>query len=92
MTISKKQLIALVAADTGETKNKTEFMLNSVLSNIEAELRLGGDVQIFGFGKFSKKQTPARTGRNPSTGAALAIAAKSKPVFKPASDFVAKFN
>jgi DNA-binding protein HU-beta len=35
----------------------------------------GGAVQLVGFGSFSTGQRAARTGRNPSTGAEIRIAA-----------------
>ncbi len=37
-----------------------------------------------GFGKFKVKATPAREGRNPSTGATIKIAASKKLRFTPA--------
>ena len=40
--------------------------------------------KIAGFGKFKVKDTPAREGRNPSTGAPIAIAAAKKLTFTPA--------
>lgn len=36
------------------------------------------------FGKFKIKETPAREGRNPSTGAAIKIAASKNLTFAPA--------
>lgn len=92
MTISKSQLIGFVAADTGSTKDHTEKMLNAIFGHIGGHLFVGEDVRISGFGTFSLKKTPARTGRNPSTGATIAITAKVKPVFKPGADFLARLN
>ena len=75
MTISKTQLIATAAADTETTRVHAALMLKSLTDQIEFALRTGEDVRIAGFGTFSLKQTPARTGRNPKTGAALEIPA-----------------
>ncbi|MCP2132625.1 HU family DNA-binding protein [Bradyrhizobium ottawaense] len=36
------------------------------------------------FGKFKVKESPAREGRNPSTGATIALAASRKLTFTPA--------
>lgn len=36
------------------------------------------------FGKFKVKESPAREGRNPSTGATIQIAASKKLAFTPA--------
>lgn len=43
----------------------------------------GRDITLPGFGKFTVKHRPARTGRNPQTGAETPIAASYVPVFKP---------
>ncbi|WP_244483520.1 HU family DNA-binding protein [Mesorhizobium sp. 1M-11] len=46
--------------------------------------RSGAETSIPGFGKFQVKNTPAREGRNPSTGATIKIAASRKLSFTPA--------
>lgn len=43
----------------------------------------GHAINLPGFGKFVTKDVPARTGRNPQTGAEVAIPASVKVVFKP---------
>ena len=50
---------------------------------IAVELDAGRKVTIPGFGTFSTKHRPARTGRNPSTGEQIQIAAKNYVQFKP---------
>lgn len=89
---SKSQLIASVAADTGNTKAHTETMLTAIFDHIGAGLRDGEEIRITGFGTFSTKKVLSRTGRNPRTGATLEIPAKIKPVFKASADFTAGFN
>jgi DNA-binding protein HU-beta len=44
----------------------------------------GEEVSLPGFGKFKVQAKPARTGRNPSTGEVIEIAATKKVVFQPA--------
>lgn len=51
---------------------------------IAVELDAGREVAIGGFGKFSTKRRSARQGRNPRTGEAMTIAARTVAVFKPA--------
>lgn len=51
---------------------------------IPAAIRAGEPVVLPGFGRFDRKERPARTGRDPRTGAALSIAASAAPAFKPA--------
>ena len=49
---------------------------------IENALAAGEKVQIAGFGSFETRQRAARTGKNPQTGEAVAIAACKAPAFK----------
>jgi hypothetical protein len=44
----------------------------------------GDEVNLHGFGKFTVKDSPARQGRNPATGATIEIAASRKLGFTPA--------
>ena len=81
MALSKKELIEFVAANHDLTKTQAEHIVSDVFARIESELEEGGEVSINGFGKFSVKQSAARTGRNPSTGAPLEIAAKKSVKF-----------
>jgi len=56
-------------------------------------LRLkSGKVAITGFGVFEKSERPARTARNPATGAEIHVAAQSVPKFRPGADFKALVN
>ena len=45
-------------------------------------LKETGKVTLVGFGTFSAKKREARTGRNPQTGEAVKIAARTVPGFK----------
>lgn len=49
---------------------------------IAIELDAGRKVEITGFGSFSTKHRAARQGRNPATGEAITIAAKTYADFK----------
>ena len=73
MTISL--LIDAVAGRTGDTKAATGEAIDAVLGAIMRALTAGNAVQLVGFGSFSTGQRAARTGRNPSTGAEIQIAA-----------------
>lgn len=45
-------------------------------------IRQGKEISLIGFGNFTIGKIPARTGRNPRTGASLNIAAYNQPKFK----------
>lgn len=73
--MNKQELINDVAGRTGDTKAATGEAIDAVLRVIMHELTAGNSVQLVGFGSFSTGQRVARTGRNPSTGAEIQIAA-----------------
>ena len=80
--MNKTELIAAVAEKTELSKKDSEAAVSAVVDAITAALSQGEKVQLVGFGSFEVKARAARTGRNPQTGAAVAIAASKVPVFK----------
>jgi len=80
--MNKAELIAAVAAQTGETKKSAEAAINSVVSVITDSLAKGEKVQLVGFGSFEVRKRAARKGRNPQTKEEIKIPASKAPVFK----------
>ena len=80
--MNKTDLIAAVAAKTGETKKSAEASINAVIDVIAETLASGDKIQLVGFGSFEVRQRAARKGRNPQTGKEMKIEAKKAPVFK----------
>jgi DNA-binding protein HU-beta len=83
----------LAAADAELTKAQAKALVDALLGGVGDALAKGEDVNLPGFGKFKVQDKPARTGRNPSTGAAIQIAASRKISFaaaKALKDAVAK--
>ena len=80
--MNKAELISAVAEKVGMSKKDTEQVVNTVLETITAELAAGEKVTLVGFGSFDVKQRAEHTGRNPSTGAVITIAASRAPQFK----------
>ena len=70
--------------DSKITKTQAKALVDAVFAAITAAAKKGEEVSLPGFGKFKVQAKPARTGRNPSTGAAIQIAASKKVVFQPA--------
>jgi len=58
----------------------------------EAALARGDRVELRGFGAFSVKHRPARTGRNPRTGAHVSVDQKSVPFFKTGKEMRERLN
>lgn len=81
--MNKQELIdAIVAAAPNLTKKAAGEAVNATLDAIGDALAKGDSVQLIGFGTFEVRDTKARIGRNPSTGAELNIPASKKVGFK----------
>ena len=74
----------LAAQDDKLTKTQAKALVDALLGAIKDAAVRGEEVSLPGFGKFKVQAKPARTGRNPTTGAAIEIAASKKVSFQPA--------
>lgn len=73
--MNKQELIEAVASQAGSSKSAAEETINAVFATIANEVASGNAVQLIGFGTFGSGERAARTGRNPSTGETIEIAA-----------------
>nr|WP_314255915.1 HU family DNA-binding protein [uncultured Devosia sp.] len=73
-----------IAAEHSIPKAQAKALVESVIKAITDAAVAGDEVSLPGFGKFKVKASPAREGRNPSTGAPITIAASNKMTFVPA--------
>ena len=80
--MTKAELIAKMAQDTGLSKATAEKALKSMIESVGNALKKGDSVSLPSFGTFSIKERAARTGRNPQTGAEIQIPAKNVVKFK----------
>ena len=80
--MNKTELIAAIAAKTGETKKSAEASVNAFVDVIIESLVEGDKVQLVGFGSFEVRKRAARKGRNPQTKEEIKIPASKAPVFK----------
>jgi integration host factor subunit beta len=69
-----------------------EAIVNSVLDEITGALTKGDRVELRGFGAFSVKNRPARSGRNPRTGQKVAVTEKYVPFFKTGKEMRERLN
>ena len=79
--MNKNELVSAVAEAAKLSKADAQSAVDAVFSVITSELKSGGDVRLVGFGNFSVSRREASTGRNPQTGAEVAIAARNVPKF-----------
>ncbi len=80
--MNKSQLIDAIAAEAKITKVDAKKALEAFMSVTEKTLKSGDKISLVGFGSFAVSEKPARTGRNPRTGATIEIAAKKVVKFK----------
>lgn len=90
--MTNNDLIDAVAAQTGANKADAKKLVDSVFSAIADAAAKGDEVAINGFGKFKVKASPARDGRNPSTGETIKIKASKKLTFAAAKAIKDKLN
>ncbi|MDE0435548.1 MAG: HU family DNA-binding protein [Bryobacterales bacterium] len=80
--MNKAEMADRLAARTGLSKAVAKEAVDRVFAVIGDALADGEEVRIAGFGAFGTRSRPARTGRNPSTGEEVSIAASTSPTFK----------
>ena len=80
--MNKAELIAAIAAKTGDTKKVAEASVNAFVDVVTETLKKGDKVQLVGFGSFEVRKRAARKGRNPQTKEEIKIPASKAPVFK----------
>jgi DNA-binding protein HU-beta len=81
--MTKPELVDIIATKAQTTNKTAEAMLNAYTEAIMEALSQGLNVQLIGFGTFKAVTRAARKGRNPQTGEAIDIPAKTVPVFRP---------
>jgi DNA-binding protein HU-beta len=89
--MNKRDLIDAISSRMGDKKTATEAV-NVILETIQRTVAKGDKVAITGFGVFEKTVRPARTARNPATGASIKVPKTSVPKFRAGADFKAMVN
>ncbi|WP_263588972.1 HU family DNA-binding protein [Sphingopyxis sp. GC21] len=90
--MNNSDLADVLAAANGITKTDARKYVDGIFAAIVEAAAKGEEIALNGFGKFKVKHSPAREGRNPSTGAAMTIAASRKLTFTPAKAVKDKLN
>jgi DNA-binding protein HU-beta len=91
--MNKSQLIDAVRDRCDDVSRKTvSEVVDALLDTIQATVSDGTDVSVTGFGRFTRSERGARTGRNPRTGETMTIAASKNPSFKPGKAFKERVN
>ena len=91
--MTKSELIAeLASANPHLRAADVEVIVGTVFDEITAALARGDRVELRGFGAFTVKRRNARTGRNPRTGASVAVDEKAVPFFKAGKELRDRVN
>ena len=75
--MTRTELITALATQAGTEKKDAKEFLDSLTAVVESTIRAGGEVPLKGLGKFKVQNRKARMGRNPATGEAIQIPAKT---------------
>lgn len=90
--MNKTELVEAIAVKADISKKAADDAVKAFIEVVSDELQKGGKVQLVGFGTFETSKRPAKTGRNPQTGAATKIAACTAPKFKAGKALKDKVN
>ncbi len=80
--MTKSELIGQIAENAGISKSEADKAYDAVISAIVSGLKKDGNVPLTGLGTLKVAHRAARSGRNPSTGETIQIAAKNVLKFK----------
>jgi integration host factor subunit beta len=93
MSMIKSELVQQISAQNPHLYQRdVENIVNAILGEIVTALASGDRVELRGFGAFSVKNRPARTGRNPRTGEHVSVDKKAVPFFKTGKEMRERLN
>ncbi len=89
----KSELVAKLAESHPNLLHKdAERIVSTIFDEIALALSRGDRVELRGFGAFSVKVRPSRTGRNPRTGEPVPVDEKRVPYFKTGKELRERLN
>ena len=91
--MTKSELILKINSKNSYLYHKDVYKIIDTLFNcVTRALKDGDRVELRGFGTFTTKLRNARIGRNPKTGAPVAIPQKKMPFFKMGKSMKERIN
>ena len=84
--MTKADVIARIAAQTGLSKVDVKDVVEGFLDMVKLALKEEDPLEIRKFGTFTVVDRAPRTARNPRTGDEVKIPARKLPVFKPSKE------
>ncbi len=80
--MNKSELVEEISKQADLPKSTAARALEAAITAIKTSLRRGGGVTLVGFGTFYVQERASRSGRNPRTGASIAIKEARVPKFR----------
>ena len=90
--MTRRELIAAVAAAEGLSIKEAELVVKTVFGNMERALTEEDRIEIRGFGSFKVKSYQGYQGRNPRTGDSIQVKNKKLPFFKVGKELKERVN
>lgn len=80
--LTKSQFMTVLSETWGMSKKEAIEQYDKLIGLVQGEVREKGELTLPGLGKLVKQHRKARMGRNPATGEAIQIAAKTVVKFR----------
>ncbi len=90
MALTKIEIADALVNNCGFDKKIAKLFVDQFFEEIRSTLASGEDVKLSGFGNFHLREKKARPGRNPKTGASVAVSARRVVLFKAAQKMRAR--
>ena len=90
--MTRRELIAAVAAAEGVSIKEAELVVKTVFGSMERALTEKDRIEIRGFGSFKVKSFQGYQGRNPRTGDSIQVKNKKLPFFKVGKELKERVN
>jgi integration host factor subunit beta len=91
--VIKSELVSIVASQNPHLHHSdVDRIVDVVLDEIADTLAEGGRVELRGFGVFSIRNRPSRSGRNPKTGTSVFVQEKWVPFFRTGKEIQDRLN
>ena len=82
----KQDLVQRIIDRTGLSRTKAEASVDTIFNSMKQALASGDRIELRGFGVFNVRPRKTGIGRNPRTGAEVAIAPGKAVRFKPGKE------
>lgn len=90
--MTKKELIAAVAAEADETENTVEGVIDALVEVATTTLAEGCVVDVGPFGRFVPRKEAAHEGHNPADGTPIEVPAQVRILFHPSGELRDRVN